>query len=53
MKFTKPIFHAVIGVCLTTIAMTALLMKEYVIAGTALGTLSGYVIKNGVFNNDK
>jgi hypothetical protein len=51
MKITKPVFHVCIGGFLTVITVTAMLMGENTIAGTALGALGGYVLKNGVFNN--
>ena len=52
MKIGKPLFHVVVCTCLTAITITAMCIGQEVIAGTALGALGGYVIKNGVFNNN-
>lgn len=51
MKITKPVFHVIVCMCLTVIAVVSMVMHKDVISGTALGAIGGYVLKNGVFNN--
>lgn len=41
-------FHAIVAGCLTLVAVSALVVGDHTICGTALGALGMYVLKNGL-----